>query len=228
MMTRRELFALIPAAAAVPAVRAAEVSFERIDVHLHVQRSAPVFVAAMEKARWRGLSICDCRAVGDEVFDLEKDLQGTLTLHRESKGRIAWAATFDARLFERPDFSSRVIANINQYFKQDAVAIKIWKTIGMNIQSKSGEYLLPDNPVFFPIYEAVQKADRVLIAHLADPSGMWAPPRTDRPRTSPSWWNRYGRPGTPSKRRYSTGPGSGHRPVSEAACLRLPSGKQRG
>ncbi len=199
MMTRRELLALIPAAAALPAARAAEVSFERIDVHLHIQRSAPVFVAAMEKARWRGLSICDCRAVGDEVFDLEKDLQGTLALHRESKGRIAWAATFDARLFERPDFSSRAIANLNQYFKQEAVAVKIWKTIGMSIQSKSGEYLLPDNPVFFPIYEAIQKADRMLIAHLADPSGMWAPPRSDRPRTSPSWWNRYGVPGTPSK-----------------------------
>ena len=112
MITRRELLALIPAARAMPAAQAPEVSFERIDVHLHIQRSAPVFVAAMEKAGWRGLSICDCRAVGDEVFDLEKDLQGTLTLHRESKGRIAWAATFDPRLFERPDFSSRVIANL--------------------------------------------------------------------------------------------------------------------
>jgi hypothetical protein len=199
MITRRELLALIPAAMAMPAAQASEVPFERIDVHLHIQRSAPVFVAAMEKAGWRGLSICDCRAVGDEVFDLEKDLQGTLSLHRESKGRIAWAATFDPRPFERPDFSSRVIANLNEYFKQEAVGVKIWKTIGMSIQSKSGEYLMADDPVFFPIYEAIQKADRVLIAHLADPSGMWLPPRTDNPRTSPSWWNRYGHPGTPSK-----------------------------
>src|SRR5436305_1773479 len=153
----------------------------------------------MEKTRWRGLSICDCRAVEDEVFDLEKDLQGTLTVHRESQGRIAWAASFDARDFEKPDFSSRVIARLNQCFAQQAIGVKIWKNIGMSIRSKSGEYLMADNPVFFPIYEAIQKADRTLIAHLADPSGMWQAPRTDTPRTSPAWWNRYGLPGTPSK-----------------------------
>jgi len=130
--------------------------------------------------------ICDCRAVEDEVFDLEKDLQGTLTVHRESQGRIAWAASFDARDFEKPDFSSRVIARLNQCFAQQAIGVKIWKNIGMSIRSKSGEYLMADNPVFFPIYEAIQKADRTLIAHLADPSGMWQAPRADTPRTSPA------------------------------------------
>jgi hypothetical protein len=46
----------------------------------------PAFVASMEKARWRGLSICDCRAVDDELFDLEKDLQWNLDAPSREQG----------------------------------------------------------------------------------------------------------------------------------------------
>ena len=65
-MTRREWIAGISAAAALRVGRAAEVPFERIDTHNHIHRSAPALVAAMEKAGWRGLSICDAREVGDQ------------------------------------------------------------------------------------------------------------------------------------------------------------------
>jgi hypothetical protein len=49
----------------------------------------------------------------------------------------------------------------------------IWKNIGMAIRSKSGAYLKPDNVALFPIYEAIQNADRTLLVHVADPIRTW-------------------------------------------------------
>jgi predicted TIM-barrel fold metal-dependent hydrolase len=199
-MTRREWLTL---AAAAPAVRAAEPSFERIDTHNHIHRSAPALVAAMEKTGFRGLSICDSREVGDLKSVLPEMIPGTARFHRESKGRWAWATTFDPRPFEERGFADRVIAGLNENFQQEAIAVKVWKNVGMGIRSKSGEYLLPDHPSLLPIYEHIQRSGKTLICHLAEPDGAWLPldaknSESNYLKSHPEW-HMYGRPGVPSK-----------------------------
>jgi predicted TIM-barrel fold metal-dependent hydrolase len=194
---------MVTAAAAMKTGRAAEVPFERIDTHHHIHNSAPALIAAMEQTGWRGLSICDSREVGDQVSILPDMIQGTARFHKESQGRWAWATTFDARGFEKPGFAERAIAGLQQGFDQEAIAVKIWKNIGMAIRSKSGEYLLADNPALLPIYEAIQKAGKTLICHLADPNSAWRPPDPARAASgylnnSPEW-RVYGNPLAPSK-----------------------------
>src|SRR5215471_16178561 len=157
--------AVLPAAA-MKAGRAAEVFFERIDTHNHIHRSAPALIAAMERAGWRGLSICDSREIGDQKSILPEMIAGTIQFHRESKGRWAWATTFDARDFEKPEFPARVISELERDFAREAIAVKIWKNVGMGIREKSGEYLLPDNAALLPVYEAIQKSGKTLISHL--------------------------------------------------------------
>jgi predicted TIM-barrel fold metal-dependent hydrolase len=202
-MTRRELLAMIPAGAAIPRCRAAEVPFERIDTHNHIHRSAPALVAAMEKTGWRGLSICDSREVGDQKSVLPEMIEGTARFHRESGGRWAWATTFDARGFEEPGFADRVIADLQRDFGREAIAVKIWKNVGMGIRSKSGEYLLPDHKALLPVYEAIQKAGKTLISHLGEPDGAWLP--LDGHNTEAGYlkahpeWHMYGHPEAPSK-----------------------------
>lgn len=194
---------MVPAAATMKTGRAAEVPFERIDTHNHIHRSAPALIATMEKTGWRGLSICDSREVGDQVSVLPEMIAGTARFHRECQGRWAWATTFDARDFEKPGFADRAIGGLQQGFDQEAIAVKIWKNIGMGIRSKSGEYLLPDNPALLPIYEAVQKAGKTLICHLAEPNGAWLP--LDAGNTESGYlkshpeWHLYGHSEAPSK-----------------------------
>ena len=185
--------------------QAAASPFRRIDTHTHVHRNAPALIGMLEKTNWTCLSICDSRAIGDEAFDLEEVLQSTAAAQRASHGRLAWAATFDARGFESPGFAGRTIARLQQCFRDGALGVKIWKNIGMGIRSKSGAYLLPDDPALSPIFDAIQKADRTLIAHLAEPDGAWLPLDDRNPEIGyygkhPEW-HMGGRPGAPSKER---------------------------
>jgi hypothetical protein len=78
-----------------------------------MHRSVPELVAALEQANWRCLTICDSRETGDQPSILDEMIRGTKVLHRESKGRIAWATTFDPRPFESPGFTDRVTTALN-------------------------------------------------------------------------------------------------------------------
>ena len=168
-----------------------------------MHRAAPALLNGMQETGWRALSICVSRAVGEEANDVEAQLRGTPVLHRASNGRVAWAASFDARSFESRDFASRTTADLRRHFDQGAIAVKIWKSIGMAIRSKSGEYLMPDSRALLPIYEDIQKAGKTLIAHLAEPDGAWLPLDDKNPEiryysNNPDW-HMLGKTGAPRK-----------------------------
>jgi len=202
-MTRRQLLASLPAVASLRASQSPGPPFERIDTHTHIHRNAPILFAVLEKDQWRCLSICVARAIGDEPSDLEEMIRGSAEVHRITNGRIAWATAFDARGFESRDFAGRAIDGLRRSFDDGAIAVKIWKNVGMGIRAKSGEYLLPDDAALAPVFNAIQKADKTLIAHLAEPDGAWLPLDQNNPETAyyshhPEW-HMYGRRGVPPK-----------------------------
>jgi predicted TIM-barrel fold metal-dependent hydrolase len=204
MFTRRDVLRLIPASALAAAARGAEEpAFERFDTHVHIHRDAPAIASALKESKWRALDIVVCPASGDEPFDLEEKLRATLKVARDSAGALAWASTFDARGFENPGFAERTIARVQRTFDDGAIGVKIWKNIGMAIKSKSGAYLLPDDPALLPIYEAIQRADKTLIAHLAEPNAAWLPLDDKNPEityySNNPQWHMFGRAGAPSK-----------------------------
>jgi hypothetical protein len=201
-MTRREWLALVPAAA-VQGFAQDRPPFDRFDTHIHIHRPVPEFTSGMEKAGWRALSICVSRASGEEASILPEMLPGTAKAVQEGGGRLRWATTFDARSFENADFAERTIADLQHWFERGAIAVKVWKNIGMAIRGRSGEYLLPDHSSLLSIYGAIQKADRTLVAHLAEPDGAWLPldeknPEINYYRNNPQW-HMSNHPGAPSK-----------------------------
>ena len=207
MLTRRDLLRLIPSSMLLSAAAraAGPPTYERIDTHIHIHRDAPAIAASLKAGNWRALDIVVCGATGDEAFDLEEKARGHAQAFNNGKLRrlLAWASTFDARPFEQPGFAERAITGLRQTFDDGAIAVKIWKTIGMAIKSKAGAYLLPDDPALLPIYEAIQKANRTLVAHLAEPNGAWMPLDARNPEinyySNNPQWHMYGKPSAPVK-----------------------------
>ena len=204
MLTRRNFLQAIPSAVLLASARAdATPAFGRIDTHIHIHRDAPVLVSSLKAANWRGLDIVVSPASADESFDLEEKLDATRKVARDSGGAVAWASTFDARGFERPDFTERTIARVRRSFDDGAIGVKIWKNIGMSIKAKSGAYLLPDDRALLPIYEAIERDGRTLVAHLAEPNGAWLPLDSKNPEltyySNNPQWHMFGKAGAPVK-----------------------------
>jgi predicted TIM-barrel fold metal-dependent hydrolase len=115
-----------------------------------------------------------------------------LEVYRGSQGRAAWCSTFDPQDWEDPGFAGRTIARLDRTFANGAVAVKIYKSIGMELKSRSGQYLMPDDPVFDPILEALEARNKTLYAHIAEPSAAWRPldpasPHYSYYKNNPDW-----------------------------------------
>jgi predicted TIM-barrel fold metal-dependent hydrolase len=195
-MNRREMLALLGSSVAWKTLPAQEAPFVRIDAHNHIHRSIPALIDNLERENWHALSICvweqfEAKMPPESDISnfptIEELLAATAKVHRESRGRIAWASTIDAHRFEERNFSERAVAMVQQSFKDEAVAVKIWKTVGMKIRGKDGQYLLPDDKTLLPVYEAIQKADRTLIIHIAEPNEAWAPELVGYWKNNPQW-----------------------------------------
>src|SRR5581483_11705627 len=144
-MNRREVLALFGSSIACRFLRAQEAPFGRIDAHCHIHRSIPALIDNLEKENWHALSICvweqfEAKMPPESDVSnfptIEELLAATARVHRESRGRIAWASTIDAHRFEERHFTERAIAMVKQSFKDEAVGVKIWKTVGMKIRGK--------------------------------------------------------------------------------------------
>ena len=95
------------------------------------------------------------------------------------------------------------MTELEETFRQGAVAVKIYKDIGMKLKSRDGPYLMPDNPVFDPIFAAATENNRTVYAHMAEPSAAWKPldpasPSYEYYKRFPEW-HMFLHPERPSK-----------------------------
>jgi hypothetical protein len=176
-----------------------------IDVHVHVFKTDPAFQKMLERLNLKLMDIL----VVDDSNPHRKQLQGQIdaaqALVRSSGGHVALCTTFDPYKFDSASFSADAIQQIDRDFAQGAVAVKVWKNIGMEIKDSSGQYVMADDPKFEPIYKDIAAHGKTLMTHLAEPDVAWGPPDP----ADPSWsyyqenpqWYVANRPGFPSKQR---------------------------
>jgi predicted TIM-barrel fold metal-dependent hydrolase len=176
-----------------------------IDVHVHVFKTNPQFQAMLERLNLKLLNIL----VMDDTLSYRKQLQKQIddaqALVQSSHGHVALCTTFDPYKFDSPSFTADAIKQIDRDFAQGAVAVKIWKNIGMEIKNSAGQYIMADDPKFEPIYQDIASHGKTLMTHQAEPDVAWGPPDA----ADPSWsyyqenpqWYVANRPGFPSKQK---------------------------
>jgi predicted TIM-barrel fold metal-dependent hydrolase len=178
-------------------------SLAPIDTHAHVFSADPAFIAMLKKLN---LHILDILVVDDMETghpDLDTQRQGAMAVVRASDGFAKLCTSFDPFSFNQPNYSQTVIRGLDQDFANGAIAVKIWKNVGMEIKDTNGRYLMPDNPVFEPIFQDIAAHNKTLVAHVADPDSGWQPPNPASPdyeyyRDHPAAYM-YGKKGVPAK-----------------------------
>ncbi|MCI0421463.1 MAG: amidohydrolase [Acidobacteria bacterium] len=186
-----------------PARKSVLPALPRIDVHTHVFNPTPTFHALLNRLNLRVLNICVLDRHSPAYSNLEEQQAAARAVFRASKGRAPWCSSFDPSDWEVPGFSRNVIDQLNKTFDDGAIAVKIYKVIGMELKSETGQYLMPDDPVFIPIFKAIEVRNRTLYAHLAEPWSAWRPldpasPHYGYYKNNPDW-HMYLHPERPAK-----------------------------
>lgn len=170
----------------------------KIDVHSHTFDDIPQLDAMMRAANVRTINVCNNGT--DDYLELMHKI--AVEKYRKDPVLYPFSSTFDLRRRNEPGYVKDVIAHLDKTFDQGAVGVKIWKEIGVDIKDRNGKFILPDDPLFDPIYAHIAKRGKVLHAHLAEPIDAWRPLDPNSPHynyysTNPEW-HMYGKPEFPS------------------------------
>jgi predicted TIM-barrel fold metal-dependent hydrolase len=152
-----------------------------IDVHMHVYKDDAALGALMDRLNLRALNICVIDDRDPDYKGLEPQRSQVRDFRKITHGRAAFCTTFSPYDFDDPGFSARVISQLNQDFADGALAVKIYKVMGMEMKSKAGKWVMADDPAFEPIYRDIAAHHRTVVAHLAEPDSCWQPPNPASP-----------------------------------------------
>jgi predicted TIM-barrel fold metal-dependent hydrolase len=64
---------------------------------------------------------------------------------------------------------------LKKSFSEGAVAVKIWKNIGMDLRDENGDFVMVDNARLDPILDYLSANDIPLLGHNGEPRDCWLP-----------------------------------------------------
>lgn len=148
---------------------------EPIDTHVHAYIADPRVAELLDRFHLRVLNILLIDDRDPFAKGMEPQWSDALAV-RAASSRAAVCTTIDPYGFEDAGFAARVNTRLNADFEAGAIAVKLYKTVGMEIKTKAGTYLMPDDPVFKPILDNIEAHHKSVVAHLAEPDSCWLPP----------------------------------------------------
>lgn len=170
----------------------------KIDAHSHIFEDVPAFNELFRRINVRTLNVCVPGGDGH----LETMNRVALQLYRKYPELYPFTTTFDVRGIHEPGFAAKTIAWLDAAFANGAVAMKIWKEFGMEVKTRDGKFMLPDDPILDPIYAHLAKRGKPLHAHLAEPIDAWRPLDPNSPHygyySQNPQWHLHGKPEYPS------------------------------
>ncbi|MCC5904662.1 MAG: amidohydrolase family protein [Balneolaceae bacterium] len=145
---------------------------QKIDAHIHqnVNRSAILDEAAKE--RWRLVSI-NTNYAGFNSTDKQREV--AIECGKRSPGNLHFMASFGVDGWGEPGWAEKALEQIKIGWKKGAVAVKIWKNVGMELRDKDGNFVMADHTDFDPIYEYLKNNKIPLATHLGEPKNCWLP-----------------------------------------------------
>lgn len=178
-------------------------ALQPVDAHVHVLRVDPRLNALIDRLN---LHLLDILVVDDrdpDMNNLQSERIAADAFIHTTNGRAVLCTTFDPYNIGKPDFAATAIRDLNSDFDHGAIAVKVYKNLGMEIRDAKGNAILPDDSSLSGIYADISAHNITLVSHVADPDSAWEPPNPSSPDYSyyqqyPKEYM-YGRPNQPSK-----------------------------
>jgi predicted TIM-barrel fold metal-dependent hydrolase len=145
---------------------------EKFDSHVHLNTYDSTYLKQAESDNFRLLDIVDDRPFGITMEEQEK-----IALHHTRKfpERVLYATTFSTRNWGSPGWEPAALRHLQQAIANGAVAVKIWKNIGMGLKDADGKFVMVDDPRFDTILNYLEANNIPLIGHLGEPRNAWLP-----------------------------------------------------
>jgi len=146
---------------------------KKIDAHVHILTSNESFI---RQSRADGFRLLDINVDAPSVRPFEEQREIAIRhLENFKDSSIAYAATFSVKNWNDKDWEEKTINYLKDCFAKGAIAVKIWKNVGMDLRDKNGKLVMIDNPRFDTILNFLVSRHIPLIGHFGEPKNCWEP-----------------------------------------------------
>lgn len=145
---------------------------EKFDSHNHFNYFDTAFINQAEADNFRLLNITDDRPFGLPMEDQQKI---AVQILEDYSSRVAYATTFSVKDWNKEEWPQETLSDLKKSFSQGAIAVKVWKNIGMDLKDENGKFVMISHPKFDPILDYLENNGIPLIGHLGEPKDCWLP-----------------------------------------------------
>jgi predicted TIM-barrel fold metal-dependent hydrolase len=147
-------------------------STPKIDAHAHFETDESTFIELAQKENMSFLSIT---THSHSRYYIDKQLNHAVNLKKNTPENFYFTTTFSMENFDTPEWENDVITKLKEDFSRGAIAVKVWKDIGMTYRDKDSSFIMIDDPRFDKILEFIAANNKPLVAHIAEPRNCWLP-----------------------------------------------------
>ena len=147
-------------------------SVDKVDIHVHINTTDTALIDQAAADHFRLLTINVDYPDFPALAEQRRVAHALVAAHPE---RLAYAAAFSMQGWDEPDWQQKVIQLLDSEFAHGAVAVKVWKNIGMSFRDAKGKLVMIDDPKFDAVFEFIRRRNKVLIGHLGEPRNCWLP-----------------------------------------------------
>ena len=146
---------------------------EKYDVHVHLNANDETFIQQSEEDNFKLITInVD---VVSEFPTIEEQEQLAIKFSERFPDTVNYSCTFSVENFNEDTWIEETMASLQDSFSKGAIAVKVWKNIGMKLRDKDNNFVMIDHPKFDPVFDFLVQNDIPLIGHLGEPKNCWAP-----------------------------------------------------
>lgn len=160
--------------------------FKKIDVHMHISSDAFYLREVMDELNLK-MNVMTNKGIQSDRLKFQVD--AAIEISKRYPRYYSWCTTFGFERMYEPDWGDRVLNYLKYGFNNGALAVKVWKEIGMQVKNPQGDFVQIDDPIFDSILNYTKQEGKTLFTHIGDPVDNWLPVGADG---KPNFWYKEG------------------------------------
>lgn len=160
----------------------------KLDAHFHIYGEKNTAIGQAEKDNFRLLCINTHSDGCERVVQAQQRLDSLKNIYPD---RMEYTTTFCLEGWGQPDWQEKTIARLDSCIGNGAVAVKVWKNIGMEFRDSSKNLVMIDDPQFDAIFKYLSEKEIPVVGHLGEPLNCWLPLHEMTTRNDSSYFSRH-------------------------------------
>lgn len=145
---------------------------KKFDAHFHIYGEKNSAIEQANQDNFKLLCINTYSGGCDRVKKAHSWLDSLKNLY---PGILEYTATFCLDGWDEAEWTDKTISWLDSCIGERAIAVKVWKNIGMEFRDRDSNLVMIDNPRFDPVFKHLTEKGIPVAGHLGEPRNCWLP-----------------------------------------------------